>query len=370
MWLSPPLALMLALAATLVFHVATGRVTVSNVVPRTDSSGAYMDAHDGNTIQYTPGGPYFWWVKALRSIVPAAVPGRARCCPSEPPDRRILATATRGRYAMGYGKCIENGIAAGKDHCGQRSNNTVGVWTSTDLTHGSWKQASELRMSSAGWPKCTYYRSHAAYSKTTNKYVLWLNAEPGADSNCSACADPSTGKPTHCYLAGTSDSPAGPFAYHGVVPVRYTYEGGVGDFELFVDDDGTGYAMYKRTGAAPGAFGHRMTLQQLTPDLLGVVASKSVGMEAFAAAPLVEAPAMFKRRGTYYALFGKCCAFCAHGSGIGVWTSSETPLGPWVPHGNIGCLSPAIADQQFCGCVAQAPIAALALTARFCLRFG
>eukprot|EP01046_Picozoa_sp_COSAG06_P050959 COSAG06_NODE_8204_length_2239_cov_2.454673_1_plen_45_part_10 len=45
MRLSPPLSLMLALATTLVFHVATGRVTVSNVVPRTDSSGAYMDAH-------------------------------------------------------------------------------------------------------------------------------------------------------------------------------------------------------------------------------------------------------------------------------------------------------------------------------------
>jgi len=39
---------------------ASGTVTVSNVVPRTDSSGAYMDAHDGNTIQYIEGGPYFW----------------------------------------------------------------------------------------------------------------------------------------------------------------------------------------------------------------------------------------------------------------------------------------------------------------------
>jgi hypothetical protein len=198
----------------------------------------------------------------------------------------------------------------------------------------------------------SYYRSHAAYSKATNKYVLWLNAEPGQDSDCAACADPESGNPTHCYLAGTADSPAGPFAYHGVVPVRYTFEGGVGDFELFVDDDanGTGYVMYKRTGSAPGANGHRMTLQQLTPDLLGVVESASVGMQTFAAAPFVEAPAMFKRRGVYYALFGKCCAFCAHGSGIGVWSSSGTPLGPWQPHGNIGCTSAAIAGQQFCGC--------------------
>jgi hypothetical protein len=253
---------------------------------------------------------------------------------------------------MGYGTCIEDGVSAGGG-CGTQSNNTVGVWTSMDLTHGSWKRASLLRMSSDGWPKCTYYRSHAAYSRATNKYVLWLNAEPGKDSDCTACADPESGKSSHCYLAGTSDSPSGPFAYQGVVPVRYTYEGGVGDFELFVDDDrnGTGYALYKRTGAAPGTYGHHMTLQQLTPDLLGVVESGSVGMETFAAAPFVEAPAMFKRRGVYYALFGKCCAFCAHGSGIGVWTSSGTPLGPWTPRGNIGCSSAAIAQQQFCGCV-------------------
>ena len=53
---------------------------------------------------------------------------------------------------------------------------------------------------------------------------------------------------------------------------------------------------------------------------------------------------MFKRKGTYFALFGKCCAFCAHGSGIGVWTSGA-PLGPWEPQGNIGCSDPAVLDQ-------------------------
>ena len=252
-------AIALAMLGLVTLPCALGSVTVSNVVPRTDTSGAYMDAHDGNTIQYTRGGPYFW-------------------------------------YAMGYGECVENGVSAGHcveqrgrgvqrgdperigGCCGMQSNNTVGVWTSPDLSHGSWRKASTLRMSSDGWPKCTYYRSHAAYSKATGKYVLWLNAEPGSDSNCTACADPATGRPSHCYLAGTSDSPAGPFEYHGAVPVRYTYEGGVGDFELFVDDDGTGYALYKRTGAA-GPFGHRMTLQQLTPDLLGVVEAGSVGMD-------------------------------------------------------------------------------------------
>lgn len=248
---------------------ASGRVTVSNVVPRTDANGSYMDAHDGNTVQFTPGGPYFW-------------------------------------YAMGYGQCRENGVSA-DGHCGMLSNNTVGVWMSPDLSHGSWRKVGGLRMSSDGWPKCTYYRSHGAYSKRTGKYVLWLNAEPGKDSQCTACADSEGGgKSTHCYLAGSSDSPSGPFTYRGVVPVNYTWEGGVGDFTLFVDDndDGTGYVLYKRTGAA-GAYGREqlctvrpppsscllavvtrsavcacvpdhMTLQQLSPDLLGVVPSASV----------------------------------------------------------------------------------------------
>ena len=51
-----------AAAAALLRIVGLGHsaVTVSNVVPRTDIHGAYMDAHDGNTIQYTAGGPYFW----------------------------------------------------------------------------------------------------------------------------------------------------------------------------------------------------------------------------------------------------------------------------------------------------------------------
>ena len=43
----------------------------------------------------------------------------------------------------------------------------------------------------------------------------------------------------------------------------------------------------------------------------------------------VEAPAIFKRNSTYYALFGECCCFCKNGSGVGVYTAPH-PLGPWV----------------------------------------
>jgi hypothetical protein len=76
-------------------------------------------------------------------------------------------------------------------------------------------------------------------------------------------------------------------------------------------------------------------------------------MQAFAASPFVEAPAMFKRRGTYYALFGKCCAFCAHGSGVGVWVSVRAPP-PHAPG-----TSPAHTIVFPSGCAASDPLGLL-----------
>ena len=61
----------------------------------------------------------------------------------------------------------------------------------------------------------------------------------------------------------------------------------------------------------------------------------------------VEAPAIFKRGGIYYALFGECCCFCGHGSGIGVYTAAA-PLGPWQYHENIGCTGGE--PKPGCGC--------------------
>jgi hypothetical protein len=173
--------------------------------------------------------------------------------------------------------------------------------------------------------------------------VLWLNAQMGRDG-CDVCP---AGSASKCFVAGSSASPDGPFTYEGVVPnIRYVGEGGVGDFALFQDDDAerTPYAIYKRSGAAPGDQAHRMTLQRLLPSLLAADPAGSAGVFG---APFVEAPAMFKRQGVYYAMFGKCCAFCAHGTGIGVY-SAPAPLGAWTYHENIGCVGGE--PKAGCGC--------------------
>lgn len=276
-------------------HAAT---TVSNAHFRTDKMGLPFDAHDGSTQQFEEGGPYFY-------------------------------------HAMGYGTCLEDGKQA-EGGCGQTSNNTVGVWRSDTLAHGSWELLSSFEPSAAGWPKCTYFRSHALRSAATGKYVLWLNAQScWGNTDGTGCPNGSANK---CFAVGTSDSPTGPFMYQGIAPdVRYITEGGTGDFGLFQDDDDakTSYIIYKRSGAAPGNQAHRMTLQQLRPDLLGAVPGNASSAGVFGAV-FVEAPAMFKRQGVYYSLFGQCCAFCAHGTGIGVYTATH-PLGPWVEQAQIGC---------------------------------
>jgi hypothetical protein len=183
---------------------------------------------------------------------------------------------------------------------------------------------------------CVYYRPHVVFNARTRMHVLWVNAQ-----SCASRCPPGS---TACYLTATSTDPAGPFTLHGPARTKYTSEGGVGDYSLFIDDDAnaTAYVIHKRTGRAPPPNGHRILIERLDHDYLHST-NETFGIFGD---PFVEAPVMIKRRGTYYAMFGKCCAFCSSGSGAGVYTSSH-PLGPYTYQLNVGCVvEPALG----CGC--------------------
>ena len=82
--------------------------------------GEIMDAHDGNTVQFTPGGLYYWCTIGTAPSLVLPPPPIFKAVPHH--------LAVLLRYAMGYGKCIENGKQADQKHgCGLRANNTVGV---------------------------------------------------------------------------------------------------------------------------------------------------------------------------------------------------------------------------------------------------
>lgn len=263
-------------------------VTVSNTRPRFNVSGEVMDAHDGSYSQWSPGGPWYY-------------------------------------YAMGYGSCRQRG-----DLCDNRCGygySWIGVWRSPDMRNGTWQLVREARDDT--WPPAVYFRVHVVFNPSTRLYVLWVNVNQ-------AEAD---------YFVGTSTSPEGPFAFR-----KATWAGlpAGGDFDILVDDDphATAYLIYTAVTT-----GHVMSVERLAPDYLSSAALNVSERESSASSGLfgstfVEAPAIFKRRGIYYALFGGCCCFCSRGSGIGVYTARQ-PLGPWTHHNNVGCGRPL---EPGCGC--------------------
>ena len=101
----------------------------------------------------------------------------------------------------------------------------------------------------------------------------------------------------------------------------------LGDMDIFVDDDGTGYAVMTRccgVHVAPKEDDRRMVVEKLSSDFLsGVAASLTFGVK------WSEAPAFFKRKETYYSLSAGCTCFGLGGAGVSVnWAKS--PLGPWT----------------------------------------
>lgn len=225
-------------------------------------------------------------------------------------DGRIV-DAHDGSLQYFHGRFYLYGTHYG-DSNGLGKSNYFVCYSSGDLTH--WKFEGKLLPSR---PLRTYYRPHVQYNAHTHRYVLWYNAD-------------------NEYGVAVSANPAGPF--HILNPdVRLKYSGrGVGDFDLFVDRNGTAYIAY--TAIVTGPFElhpvenpthHEISVERLSTDYL----SSTLRSSGFVAGN-VEAPAMFRRAGTYYLLFDNTCAFCKSGSGVRVYTS-RSPLGPYGYQSNI-----------------------------------
>lgn len=266
---------------------AAVRVTFNNTAPRYDDQGQIMDCHDGSIQQFTPGGLY--WV-----------------------------------HCVAYGLCeapLPYGCTQMPDKCGFRLNHNVSVYSSPNMSSGSWHfegYAIDLDERPAG----TVFRPEVAYSPATSKYVLWWNwVSPPPESKYMG------------YAAAVSDTPAGPFTLveqqvnitynnNSVTPSGSRFN--AGDFHRFVDPDtGAGYVIYSS--------GHWMVTEELTPDLLASTGRTSPLFPLY----FVEAPVLFKRAGVWWALFSHCCCFCLQGSGVTAWTA-PTALGPWTQQAGPG----------------------------------
>ena len=154
-----------------------------------------------------------------------------------------------------------------------------------------------------------YYRPHVVYNARDREYVLWYNWYPKLW----------TGR----FGVATSKSPLGPFrVVNDDVQVAHSSLG-VGDFNVFVDEDATAYLMYNTIQ------GHQLSVERLAPGY------KSSTMEngGFITKG-AEAGSVFRRGGTYYLLTDYTCCFCTQGSGARVYTSDD-PLRGYALRQNI-----------------------------------
>jgi hypothetical protein len=161
-------------------------------------------------------------------------------------------------------------------------------------------------------PAGVFYRPYVTFNARTGKYVLWFNWYPRLWEGQFGTA--------------VADSPEGPFK---IAHERVELCGDTpGDHNVFVDDDGVAYLVYTNI-KGDGSDRHAMRVERLTDDymLSTRVASETLDRK-------VEAPAMFKRNGKYYVVFGQTCCFCTTGADARVFVADK-PLGPYRAAGDI-----------------------------------
>jgi hypothetical protein len=176
-------------------------------------------------------------------------------------------------------------------------------------------------------------RPKVVYNAKTRKYVLWMHLEQ---------------RGYHFASAGVAigDSPKGPFAFTQhlrPIPDDIGYKsddidrqkelgGTYRDMNLFVDDDGAGYAFYASEGNAT------MYVVRLNAEFTGpetpTVAGKTWARILIGQSR--EAPAPFKYKGRYYLITSGCTGWNPNAADYAV---ADNILGPWESKGN-PCMGP------------------------------
>jgi hypothetical protein len=81
---------------------------------------------------------------------------------------------------MAYGSCHNKGCAS--NDCGGRLDHNISIFTSPNLTSGSWRYVADLLPVNKR-PSATYYRPKVVFNPASKKYVFWVNLLPRASWN-------------------------------------------------------------------------------------------------------------------------------------------------------------------------------------------
>jgi hypothetical protein len=189
------------------------------------------------------------------------------------------------------------------DPCVYTGNHSVFLYSTADFS--SWRPLGAV-LSPSNRLAGIEFRPQVVYNKATRKFVLWYE-----DRWLNGTSNPG-------YAVATADGAAGPFTTVNPSTVL-AGKGRVGDYDLFVDDDGA--AFHVRTG---------LVIARLDANY-----TRGTGDVYELSSPNVEGPAMFKRKGVYYLLVGVGCCACRGGSNVIVYTALR-PMGPYTLQADVG----------------------------------
>lgn len=191
-----------------------------------------------------------------------------------------------------------------RHHSGFTPDNLIVCYSSTDLN--TWTDHGALFSTFA---KGLTVAPDVLYNQRTGQYVMWFINSPN-------------------YVIATADTPEGPFIIQTRQAAIANRDCGNGDFALFQDEDGSAYLIATISFAKQSGQAHCIVIERLSDDYLSGTGETSAVLGSNC-----EAPVLFKRDGTYYALFDTTCCYCPAGTGIQVHTSAH-PLGPYTYRGN------------------------------------
>eukprot|EP00931_Biecheleriopsis_adriatica_P073094 TRINITY_DN47450_c0_g1_i1.p1 TRINITY_DN47450_c0_g1~~TRINITY_DN47450_c0_g1_i1.p1 ORF type:complete len:386 (+),score=33.55 TRINITY_DN47450_c0_g1_i1:85-1158(+) len=265
-------------------------VTLSNIKLPVDQDGTKLITGEADILQYN--GAYYLYFNNWGTC-----PG-INCCDSKAGCASCCFDSPPHPYSTG---CESH--TNGSDPYGQY--HTVQAYRTTDFeTFENLGMALPLSARRPG----IMFRPHVVFNAKTSLFVMWYE-------------DRSSNARGSGYSVATSSTPGGPFqTIETSVPMRGFGFGSIGDYDIFVDDDGSAY--HVRTG---------FDVVKLNDNYTG----PAEHMSSFRTPKSSEGPVMFKRNGTYYVLSGTGCCACIGGSTIYV-DIADSPKGPWKFVGDIG----------------------------------
>eukprot|EP01084_Bolivina_argentea_P048567 89468_1 len=146
-----------AIIISIVFG-APKTITIDNTKAMLDVDGNVMNVHEGHIVRWKTNGLFYF-------------------------------------YGMQYELCNDSNITCGPEGvCGWTTDHNITVYTSSDLSSGSWKYEGRIfDTTTQGRPYGVYFRMFIFYNEMNAKYVLWTLFSSGG-----------------YYISLESDNPLGP----------------------------------------------------------------------------------------------------------------------------------------------------------------